>query len=833
MDVSATDCLIPLDADWQLVRASADSIANPTELLSQVLPWQAACVPGTVAQVMLKNSAHTHPQSLTDDDWWYRCHFTAEAVDQAMPVLYFAGLATIAQVWLNGVLILESRNMFLPQQVVVTECLQATNELVICFRSLAQVLRQKRPRPRWKTNLVSQQPLRWVRTTLLGHIPGWCPPVTPVGPWRSITLMYRSSVELVKSHIQHILTAEGEFTAEFDVQLPPSQRMSAGHLYVGNQTLSLQIKQNGAVVALTGQGIIDAAQRWWPHTHGQPKRLGCRLEITVAGQVYTWELGARGFKQQRWLSSDNQLALQVNGETLFCRGACWTVADIFTLDGSEDSLRRSLCLARDAGINMLRIGGTMIYESDSFYRLCDELGILVWQDFMFANMDYPVEDADFHQQALAEAHAQVARLSRFVCVSVYCGNSEVQQQSAMMGMPREYWSNVFFDAELAEVCQQRHPGVMYFPSTPCGGALPFTISEGLAHYYGVGAYKRALNDAALAPVKFTPETLGFSHIPEPETVDKIFNGALFAAHHPDWKARVPRDSSAGWDFEDIRDYYLALLFQVDAVALRSHDPQRYLELSRVVTGEIIQRVFAIWRSAEHPCQGALLWFYKDLLPGAGWGILDSDNQPKAVYYAFKRAAKTLAVYCIDRGLDGLSLTLVNETELAQAVTLEVTAYKSGHIETLKAARALTLSPRSTIGISADELLGYFADLTYSYRFGPRQHDLVSARLLDAQGQWLHEDFYFPTSYAVTSQKIDGITVEVIALADGRAAIKIFTPMFLQSVRVECKTHRAEDNYFHLAPNATRVIAMEPLADAAVPVKGYLEALNLLEPIKVR
>ena len=79
MDVSATDRLTPLDADWQLVRAPADSIANPAELLSQVLPWQAACVPGTVAQVMLTDSSHTHPQSLTDDDWWYRCHFTAAA----------------------------------------------------------------------------------------------------------------------------------------------------------------------------------------------------------------------------------------------------------------------------------------------------------------------------------------------------------------------------------------------------------------------------------------------------------------------------------------------------------------------------------------------------------------------------------------------------------------------------------------------------------------------------------------------------------------------------------------------------------------------------------
>ena len=832
MEVSATDHRIPLSADWQLVRTAANAIANPAELLSQVLAWQSACVPGTVAQIMLKDAAQ--PIDLDADDWWYRCHFTSSSAEHDTPSLYFGGLATIAQVWLNGVLILQSHNMFITHQIDVADYLQPANELVICFRSLAQTLGQKRPRPRWKTNLVNQQQLRWVRTTLLGHIPGWCPPITPVGPWRDVVLVYRPHVELVASHIQQVLAVDGDFAVEFVVRLPSANSISTASLIVGDQSLPLRVNQNDGVITLMGKGAIDASQQWWPHTHGKPRLHACRLEVMVAGQKYVWDLGARGFKQQRLLADANQVALQINGEIVFCRGACWTVADILTQDGSQESLRRSLTLARDAGMNMLRIGGTMIYESDIFYQLCDELGILVWQDFMFANMDYPVEDADFHQLILAEVQTQLRRLSRFTCVSVYCGNSEVQQQSAMMGMMRDAWSNHFFDVELPELCEQLHPGAIYFPSTPCGGALPFSLNEGLAHYYGVGAYKRGVSDAALSSVKFTPETLGFSHIPEPASIDKIFNGALFAAHHPEWKARVPRDSSAGWDFEDIRDHYLGLLFQVDPVTLRSHDPQRYLELSRVVTGEIIQRVFAIWRSAEHPCQGALLWFYKDLLPGAGWGMLDSDNQPKAVYYALKRAAKSVAVYCVDRGLDGLSLTLINETASEHRVTLELAAYKSGYIETLKASRALTLAPRSTITVSADELLGYFADLTYSYRFGPKQHDLVSARLRNAQSDHLlHEDFYFPTSYATSPQKFEGVSVEVIAREDGQPAVKIFTTHFLQSVRLEFKSHRAEDNYFHLAPGCTRVIGLESFDDNASAVKGYLEALNLLEPIRVR
>src|SRR6185295_9883626 len=108
--------------------------------------------------------------------------------------------------------------------------------------------------------------------------------------------------------------------------------------------------------------------------------------------------------------ANDGFALEVNGERIFCRGACWTTADIVTLAGTAASYRELLTLARDAGMNMLRVGGTMIYEADAFYDLCDELGILVWQEFMFANMDYPASDAAFLAEVSAEARQVLARL---------------------------------------------------------------------------------------------------------------------------------------------------------------------------------------------------------------------------------------------------------------------------------------------------------------------------------------------------------------------------------------------------------------------------------------
>ena len=125
---------------------------------------------------------------------------------------------------------------------------------------------------------------------------------------------------------------------------------------------------------------------------------------------------------------------------------------------SGESLRRDLQLARDAGVNMLRVGGTMTYESELFYRLCDELGILVWQDFPFANMDYPFEDDAFRANVEAEVTEQTARIASHPSLAVFCGNSEIEQQIAMLGMPREAWELPWFTERLPALCAAANAG---------------------------------------------------------------------------------------------------------------------------------------------------------------------------------------------------------------------------------------------------------------------------------------------------------------------------------------------------------------------------------------
>ena len=160
---------------------------------------------------------------------------------------------------------------------------------------------------------------------------------------------------------------------------------------LGEASAALRVEHEGTGYRLTGQLRVDDAALWWPHTHGAPHLYPAHRRVVDERRSSTTAV-AWAFATSS-CGRTTAFALHVNDVPVFCRGACWTVDDIVSLTAASPPLR-TLSL-RDAGANMVRVGGTMVYEDDAFYRACDELGILVWQDFMFANMDYPAEDEEF------------------------------------------------------------------------------------------------------------------------------------------------------------------------------------------------------------------------------------------------------------------------------------------------------------------------------------------------------------------------------------------------------------------------------------------------------
>lgn len=837
VDAEAGSSVLNLDAGWELLSTESGACAEPASLAGVTAGWRAAAVPGTVATSLAADIDQRAPYD--EQDWWYRTRFAADDLPTgAAGFLHFGGLATIAEVWLNGIRILSSTNMHLAHRVEVTPYLRADNLLVIAFRALRAATHPARPRARWRTALVDRQELRWFRTTLLGRMPGWTPPVDPVGPWRPVCLEICRRVVIDHLHVRPLVQASvNHVEVDVALRLPPDTTLDALVLHLGGETYPIAVAAGAAASQpVTVRALVEThdRSRWWPHTHGRATLVPWHLEVRSAGVSCQAGEGSLGFRELELYQTNGRVQIVVNSVPVFCRGACWISADILALQAAPARLRHLLTLARDAGVNMLRISGTATYESDAFYALCDELGILVWQDFMFANFDYPFDDARFRADVDAEIAQQVNRLKRHACIAMYCGGSEVAQQAAMMGLPRTHWMHPFYVEQLPAQLSQLHPGVPYFPSSPWGGALPFHAGTGICHYYGVGAYLRPLADVRSAGVKFASECLGFSNVPDSPIMEQIGDGRMLPPHHPRWKARQPRDNGAGWDFEDVRDHYHRLLLDQDPVALRSADVSRYYELARLVPGEVMRRVFAEWRDPARGCGGALVWIYADLVPGAGWGVIDSTGQPKSTYWYLKRAWARRSISLLDDGLDGLAVLLSNETARAVDAALEIDFLMRGSRTVATTRVPVQVEPHGNSRLQVDALLGYFTDSTYAYRFGPPSFDCVTARLVRPDsGKLIASDFFFPGKIRFEPQPAEALQIAVVRQSRTRVLIEVRADRMIYGVRLEAPGYVPGDNHFHVAPGECRRVLFTRTAPSAAPLQLEAHAVNIAGSVQLQ
>ncbi len=799
--------------EWTLFLANPGTMGEPpADHKRDTVPAQ---VPGTVAGALAAAGQFDpdNPAPLHGRDVWYETAFEAEPGSYR---LFLDGLATIAEVWMNGNKVLDSRNMFRKYQVLLE--LRRSNILKICFRALEPHLGAKGPRARWKPQLTTSQGLRLVRTTLLGHMPGWCPEIHAVGPYRPMRLERADTPRVAARHILADLAPDGSGT--LTVTLDTENVGDVPVLACAGTSVEMIRREDGAFTATLRPSNV---RRWMPHTHGDPALYD--IEVRAGGQMFS--LGKTGFRRVEADSGEDGkgFGLKVNGISVFCRGAVWTSADLLNLSSGPDTYRDLLEAARDAGMNMLRIGGTMLYESRAFFELCDELGLLVWQDFQFANYDYPVKDEAFVEEVRAEVHDQLMESQGCPSLAVLCGGSEIYQQGAMMGLPEDRWKGPLCEENLPQLAQVLRPDVPYAPNSPCGGVLPFSPNEGIAHYYGVGAYLRPLEDARRANVRFAGECLAFSNVPDRRSLEECL--PVKPGHDPRWKARVPRDRGAGWDFEDVRDHYLKELYGVDPVALRYGDPDRYLNLGRAVTGEVMERTFAEWRRKGSSCQGALVWTFQDLALGAGWGLIDALGRPKPAYYALKRAFRPLQVSLTDEGTNGLAIHVINDRPQEKAVTLSLACLKHGQVPVVSGQKDLRLSPHDAQTFNAVELIGAFFDVTYAYRFGPPSHDVTVVRLQDPETGEVLADAVHLVDGAL--QKHTDLP-ETEVRQDGSAAwvLEVKTERFLHSVCVSDPNFDADDNWFHLAPGSVKRINLFPCraGDTNDTPHGMVSALNV-------
>jgi beta-mannosidase len=347
----------------------------------------------------------------------------------------------------------------------------------------------------------------------------------------------------------------------------------------------------------------------------------------------------------------------------------------------------------------------------------------------------------------------------------------------------------------------------------------------------VGAYLRDYADARTADLSFATECLAFANIPHDTTLTRMPGGMGVRVHHPAWKQRSPRDLGAGWDFDDVRDHYLAQEFKLDPMRLRYADPERYLLLGRLATGRAMAAAFAQWRRPASRCGGALVLFLRDLWAGAGWGLFDDQGVPKACMHMLAPLLAPVAIWMTDEGGNGVAVHVCNERGEALAGDFELTVLRPSGTTLTQVRRAIALDAQSAQSFNALDAFDEFIDLSCAYRFGPPGVAAVVAKLFDASGVRLSQNIYYPGGEIL--QVEPDISASARLTGDGYL-VTLASRGLAQAVHFEADGYVASTEFFDLAPGEQREVVMRACTGYTRPLYGCVKALNSREraPIKL-
>ena len=630
--------------------------------------WLPASVPGTVHTDLMANGLIEDPfyrlnerkvQWVDKKDWVYQCSFeiSPEEFERQHHELRFEGLDTYASVYVNDIRVLQTNNMHRTYTVDVKEhLLEGTNTLRILLESpikkgvaLYDALDYKIPvsaNDQAETGEVPGGKRVNVFTRKAAYHYGWDwgPRLVTSGIWRPVRLIswddFRISdmvlnqelngdVARILAHLEiesSIENANALLQLQLDDDIIASTKV---RLSKGKQDFNIPIK-------------IDRPELWWPNGLGKQHLYNIQVKLQRKEVISTvnQNIGIRTIE----LTADSALSqpnfyFKVNGKPTFAKGVNYIPQDIFLPRVSHKDYERILQAAADANMNMIRVWGGGVYEDERFYELCDSLGLMVWQDFMFACAMYP-GDAEFLENVKQEAIDNVKRLQKHPSMALWCGNNEVLaawkrwgwEQTAIEEQSPEIANKIWqhydtlFHHILPEVVSKYHRGIDYWASSPSASeGLPEEYTHGDTHYWGVWWGKEPFENFNTKISSFMSE-YGFQSFPIYESFEKFAEKQDRDMYSEVMKAHQ-RSSIGNATIEE----YMK----------RSHRKpigfEELLYMSQLLQADGIQSGIEAHRRNKDRCYGSLYWQLNDCWPGASWSSIDYYGKWKALHYKVKEA----------------------------------------------------------------------------------------------------------------------------------------------------------------------------------------------------
>lgn len=800
--------------------------------------WLPANVPGEVHLDLLAAKKIEDPfygenerqlQWIDKEDWQYRTTFsvTSDVLKRDQVELVFKGLDTYADVYLNESLILQANNSHRQWRVDVKKHLKATeNQLVVYFHSPIKkglALRKQAPFVGSVANdnngmgQVKEKVSVYTRKPHYHYGWDWGPRFVTSGIHDEIFLQSWDAARIQHVYYvqQKLEKEEATLSAQVNILADRDQEAVLAFSIAGKKVKQVSVSLKKGENTLKQDLSIKNPKLWW--THGLGEQHLYEMQVTLSDQKSDLDSNATriGLRTIRLVQTPDEngrgrsFYFELNGVPVFMKGANYIPQDSFITRPTAETYRKLIDNTVAANMNMLRIWGGGIYEKDIFYDLCDEMGVLIWEDFMFANRDY-LDIGGFHSNVEAEAKDAVLRLRNHACIALWCGNNEMawqNQSSYKLNKDKDrYFSEVYqkiFHDILPSVVNELDPSTKYWPSSPSPseeGGRP-RMNTGDYHNWNVWHGRKPFDHYEQSIPRFMSE-YGFQSFPSMETIKTFSTKA-------DWDIDSPvmrNHQKNGTGNQKIKTYMGQYYGVPD-------DFEAFVYLSQVQQAEAIKVGIEAHRRKMPYCMGSLYWQLNDCWPVASWSSLDYYGHWKALHYQARDSfAPILISFEEDKGR--LKVVLVSDRLESLAGELDVTLMDFEGNPQWRNRASITVKPNASAVYMEVEIPQ-----------DTRKTMVAVATLRQENTRVTSRNYYFERVVDLELPKVE-VKTEV-ARTDEGYAVTLSSSKLAKSVYLSVEGHMIhfEDNFFDLLPNQPKLVHGR-VAEAIPGFEQHLRVMTL-------
>ncbi|HNW91135.1 MAG TPA: glycoside hydrolase family 2 protein [Bacteroidales bacterium] len=816
-----------------IVFCSTNIMAQNTNRLYLKNDWQfsesgakmchAARIPGAIHTDLFENNLIKDPyfscnekdlQWIESKDWEYKTVFPADEnlLKNEHVVLVFEGLDTYARVYLNNTLIIIADNMFRRWSADVKQLLKKdSNELRVIFESA--VNKGKDQVASHPYTLPGDEKV-FIRKAQYQFGWDWGPRLVTCGIWRPVYIeswseakidnvkVVQNSVskELAKLTVMTTVFSDREGASEIKIEDP-----TTGWAYASKK-INLEKGKNTIPLSF----MIRNPELWWPNGSGKAYLYHFAVKLFNGKNVLDESLVRTGLRTIEVVNKKDDIGesfyFKLNGVPVFMKGANYIPQDNFLPRVKAEEYRDLILQAKESGFNMLRVWGGGIYENDVFYDLCDEFGILVWQDLMFACAMYPGDSA-FTANVREEVFQNVERLRNHPCLALWCGNNEIEEGWHNWGWQKQYkyshadsleiWNNYLklFRKDIPEIIQLADSGRFYWPSSPkYGWGREQSLTSGDSHYWGIWWGMEPFENYSKKVGRFVSE-YGFQAMPEKSTIQKI-------SIQDDWTLdsetmKCHQKHTKG--YETIKTYMQREYKVPD-------DIDDYIYVSQLLQAYGIKTAIEAHRNAKPRCMGTLYWQFNDCWPVVSWSGLDYYHNKKALQFFVKKAYNDILVTLTNNEKD-ISVQLISDkTEfIPSQVELKLMDFK-GKVR-WEEKRYVNIKPGMNKVIEKIDKRLLLAEVSL-------HKSLVLSASVFVDDHVVSQNYLYFKKPKELALEDPGISYEVNKSPEG-FEIKISTKQLAKNVFIsfencDSRDIQLSDNFFDMLPGSTVVISAKTM-----------------------